>query len=103
MLQLMRKSLYLARARTPAQTKGPFELELSFYGKGGMVIIQALFGAGKISSDVYAFISLVASSVLTHKHLSYNSERTFAIKGIYQQSILRSLGLLARLEGSLGF
>jgi hypothetical protein len=49
-----------------------------------------------MSSDVYAIIDLVAS-MLTHEHLSYYSEHPAAIKGMFQQSIYRSLGLSAHL------
>ena len=49
-----------------------------------------------MSSDVYAIIDLVAS-MLTHEHLSYYSEHPSAIKGMFQQSIYRSLGLSAHL------
>ena len=63
---------YLARARkldaelgTPAETKGPFELELRSYGKDGRVIIPVVGAFGEMSSDVFAIIGLVAS-VLTH-------------------------------------
>jgi hypothetical protein len=91
--------VYLARARkldaelgTPAETKGPFELELKSYGKGGRVVIPVVGAFGEMSSDVYAIIDLVAS-MLTHKHLSYYSEHPSAIKGMFQQCIYRSLGL----------
>ena len=43
-----------------------------------------------------SIIDLVAS-ILTHNHLSYYSEHPFAIKGMFQQSIYRSLGLSAHL------
>ena len=49
-----------------------------------------------MSSDVYAIIDLLAS-ILTHEHLSYYSENPSAIKGMFQQSIYRSLGLSAHL------
>ena len=49
-----------------------------------------------MSSDVNAIIDLVAS-MLTHEHLSYYSEHPAAIKGMFQQSIYRSLGLSAHL------
>ena len=49
-----------------------------------------------MSSDVSAIIDLVAS-MLTHERLSYYSEHPFAIKGMFQQSIYRSLGLSAHL------
>ena len=51
---------------------------------------------GEMSSDVYAIIDLVAS-ILTHEHLSYYSEPPSAIKGMFQQSIYKSLGLSAHL------
>ena len=47
-------------------------------------------------SDVYAIIDLVAT-ILTHKNLSCYSEHPSAIKGMFQQSIYRSLGLSAHL------
>ena len=94
---------YLARARkldtelgTPAETKGPFEAELRSYGKDGRVIIPVVGAFGEMSSDVYAIIDLVAS-MLTHEHLSYYSEHPFAIRGMFQQNICRSLGLSAHL------
>ena len=94
---------YLARARkldaelgTPPETKGPFELELRTYGQDGRVIIPVVGAFGEMSSDVYAIIDLVAS-ILTHEHLSYYSEPPSAIKGMFQQSIYKSLGLSAHL------
>jgi len=89
---------YLTRARkldaelgTPAETKGPFELELRSYGKDGRVIVPVVGAFGEMSSDVYAIIDLVAS-ILAHEHLSYYNEHPSAIKGMFQQSIYRSLG-----------
>jgi len=71
-------------------------VELRSYGKDGRVIIPVVGAFGEMSSDVYAIIDLVAS-MLTHEHLSYYSEHPAAIKGMFQQSIYRSLGLSAHL------
>jgi hypothetical protein len=94
---------YLTRARkldadldTPAGTKGPFELELEAYGKGGRVIIPVVGAFGEMSSDVYSIVDLVAS-VLTHEHLSHYTEDPAAVKGMFQQRIYQSLGLSAHL------
>jgi hypothetical protein len=94
---------YLTRARrldadldTPAGTKGPFELELEAYGKGGRVIIPVVGAFGEMSSDVYSIVDLVAS-VLTHEHLSHFTEDPAAVKGMFQQRIYQSLGLSAHL------
>jgi hypothetical protein len=94
---------YLTRARkfdadlgTPAYTKGPFELELEAYGKGGRIIIPVVGAFGEISSDVYSIVDLIAS-VLTHEHLSHYIENPAAVKGMYQQHIYESLGLSAYL------
>ena len=63
---------------------------------GSLVIIPVAGAFGETSSDVYTTIDLVAS-VLTHEHHSYYSEHPAAIKGMFQQSIYRSLGLSAHL------
>jgi hypothetical protein len=91
---------YLTRARkfntdlgTPADTKGPFELELEAYGKGGRVIIPVVGAFGEMPSDVYWIVDLIAS-VLTHERLSHYIENPAAIKGMFQQrSRLISAGL----------
>ncbi len=64
---------YLALG-APAETKAPNKLQLTSYGKSGRVIIQVVGAFGKIPSDMYAIIDLVAST-LKHKHLSYYSKR----------------------------
>ena len=69
-------------------------MELRSYGKDGRVIIPVVGAFGELSSDVYAISDLVAS-MLTHEHLSYYSEHPFAIKGMFQQNIYRSLCLSA--------
>ena len=66
------------------------------YGREGRVIIPVVGAFGEMSSDVYAIIDLVAS-VLTQEHLSYYNEHPSAIKGMYQQSIYKSLGLADHL------
>ena len=71
-------------------------MELRTYGQDGRVIIPVVGAFGEMSSDVYAIIDLVAS-ILTHEHLSYYSEPPSAIKGMFQQSIYKSLGLSAHL------
>ncbi len=63
--------------------------ELNSYGQDGRVIIS-------VSSVVYSIIDL-AASMLTPEHLSYYNEYPAAIKGMFQQSIYRSLGLSAHL------
>ena len=77
---------YLTRARkldadlgTPAGTKGLFERELEAYGKGGRVIIPVVGAFGEMSSDVNSIVDLVAS-VLTHEHLSHDTEDPAAVK-----------------------
>jgi hypothetical protein len=75
---------YLTRARrldadldTPAGTKGPFELELEAYGKGGRVIIPVVGALGEMSSDVYSIVDLWHRSPLMN--ISRTSPKTLLL------------------------